>query len=40
VPARALLELRINSFPAEECPLCLAGGVPVRPGSRHKGAAP
>jgi orotate phosphoribosyltransferase len=39
VPARALLELRIDSFSSEACPLCLAGGVPVRPGSRHKGAA-
>ncbi|MGB6429148.1 MAG: orotate phosphoribosyltransferase [Candidatus Acidiferrales bacterium] len=40
VPARALLDLHIDSFPAEECPLCLAGGVPVRPGSRHQRSAP
>ena len=39
VPARSLLELRIDSFSADECPLCAAGGVAVRPGSRHKGAA-
>jgi orotate phosphoribosyltransferase len=39
VPARSLLELGIDSFSAGECPLCIAGGVPVRPGSRHKGAA-
>jgi orotate phosphoribosyltransferase len=39
VPARALLEMRIFSYPTEECPMCMAGGVAVRPGSRHKGAA-
>ncbi|MGB6198441.1 MAG: orotate phosphoribosyltransferase [Candidatus Acidiferrales bacterium] len=36
VPARALLDLRINSFAADDCPMCLAGSEPVRPGSRHK----
>jgi orotate phosphoribosyltransferase len=39
VPARALLELRIDSFPANDCPMCLAGSEAVRPGSRHKGAS-
>jgi orotate phosphoribosyltransferase len=39
VPARALLELRIDSFSANDCPMCLAGSEPVRPGSRHKGAS-
>jgi orotate phosphoribosyltransferase len=39
VPARSLLELSIKSYPADECPLCVAGSVPVRPGSRHKRAA-
>lgn len=36
VPARALLELPIESFSADDCPMCRAGGVAVRPGSRHK----
>ena len=40
VPARALLDLRIESFPEDECPMCRGGGVPVRPGSRHQRAAP
>lgn len=34
VRAEALLEMRIESYDAEDCPLCRAGGAPVRPGSR------
>jgi orotate phosphoribosyltransferase len=40
VPAHALLNLKIESFPAEACPMCRAGSEAVRPGSRHKRAAP
>lgn len=34
VPARALLEMEVPSFEPDDCPLCRAGGVPMRPGSR------
>jgi orotate phosphoribosyltransferase len=40
VRAEALLEMRIESYDAEECPLCRSGGFAVRPGSRHLRAAP
>jgi orotate phosphoribosyltransferase len=40
VPARALLELAVPSYEAENCPQCRAGGMPVRPGSRHMRATP
>jgi orotate phosphoribosyltransferase len=35
VPARALLEMDVPSFEPDECPLCRAGGIPTRPGSRY-----
>src|SRR5580704_3827243 len=35
VPARALLEMEVPSYEPDECPLCRAGGLPTRPGSRH-----
>lgn len=34
VPSEALIELPMESFPPGECPLCLEGGVPEKPGSR------
>ncbi|SRR5712692_88262 len=34
VRAEALLELRIESYDAADCPLCRAGGIAMRPGSR------
>jgi len=34
VPARALLEMEVPSYEPEDCPLCRAGGVTTRPGSR------
>jgi orotate phosphoribosyltransferase len=40
VPAQALYEMAIPSYPPGECPLCRAGSVAVRPGSRFKQAAP
>jgi len=40
VRAEALVELRIASYDAAECPLCRAGGIAVRPGSRFLRAAP
>jgi orotate phosphoribosyltransferase len=35
LPARALLELEVPSYEADDCPLCRAGGAPTRPGSRY-----
>jgi orotate phosphoribosyltransferase len=35
VPARALLEMEVPSYEPDDCPLCRAGGLPTRPGSRH-----
>src|SRR6202046_4965804 len=35
VPARALLEMDVPSFEPDDCPLCHAGGMPTRPGSRY-----
>ena len=40
VRAEALVELRITSYDAAECPLCRAGSVPARPGSRFLRAVP
>lgn len=34
VRTEALVELRIESYDASDCPLCLAGGVAIKPGSR------
>jgi len=36
VRTEALLTLRIKNYDAVECPLCLAGDVPMRPGSRFR----
>lgn len=38
VPFGALLALELPTWPAGECPLCAAGGAPVKPGSRPSGA--
>jgi orotate phosphoribosyltransferase len=38
VPARALLEISIPNFESDDCPLCRAGDVAVRPGSRFEQA--
>src|ERR1700691_1326619 len=38
LPARALLELEVPSYEADDCPLCRAGGAPARPGSRYSRA--
>ena len=38
LPARALLELEVPSYEADDCPLCRAGGMPMRPGSRYSRA--
>jgi orotate phosphoribosyltransferase len=38
VPARALLEMDVPSYEADDCPLCRAGGVATRPGSRFSRA--
>lgn len=34
VPFLSLLSLDVKSYKAEECPLCKAGGSPIKPGSR------
>ena len=34
VPYRSLLELAVESWPAESCPLCAKGSRPEKPGSR------
>jgi orotate phosphoribosyltransferase len=38
VPARALIEMDVASYEPDECPLCRAGGMPTRPGSRFSRA--
>jgi orotate phosphoribosyltransferase len=40
VPARALLEMEVASHEPDECPLCRAGGTPMRPGSRFSRTQP
>lgn len=40
VRAEALVELKIASYDAADCPLCRAGDVAVRPGSRFPRAVP
>ena len=34
VPYRSLVTLDVPTYAAENCPLCRAGGAPVKPGSR------
>jgi orotate phosphoribosyltransferase len=38
VASRALLEMDVPSYEPDECPLCRAGGVAMRPGSRFSRA--
>jgi orotate phosphoribosyltransferase len=40
VPSRALLEMDVPSYEPDDCPLCRAGGVPTRPGSRFSRVEP
>jgi len=40
VRTEALVELKIESYDASECPLCRNGGVAVKPGSRFARIAP
>ena len=40
VPARALLEMDVPSYEPDDCPLCRAGSLPTRPGSRLSRAQP
>jgi orotate phosphoribosyltransferase len=35
VRTEALVDLKIDSYDASECPLCRSGGVAVKPGSRY-----
>lgn len=39
VPFHSLLELEVQTWAPEDCPLCAAGGEAVKPGSRHLGGA-
>lgn len=34
IPFHPLIRLEVQSWPAQDCPLCAAGGSPVKPGSR------
>ena len=36
-PLRSLVALSLAKYRPEECPLCKAGGAPVKPGSRDLG---
>ncbi|HXY00029.1 MAG TPA: orotate phosphoribosyltransferase [Candidatus Limnocylindrales bacterium] len=40
IESNALIELQIESYEPEDCPLCRQGSVAVKPGSRHVRAAP
>ncbi|MBI3671132.1 MAG: orotate phosphoribosyltransferase, partial [Acidobacteria bacterium] len=40
VRAEALVELKIESYDASDCPLCRAGSAAVRPGSRFLRVTP
>jgi orotate phosphoribosyltransferase len=40
VRTEALMELKVESYDASECPLCRSGGVAVKPGSRFAPANP
>jgi orotate phosphoribosyltransferase len=36
MPRRSLLSVEVPSWAAASCPLCAAGGTPVKPGSRQR----
>lgn len=38
LPLISLVAVTVTTWPAEACPLCAAGGTPVKPGSRPAGA--
>jgi orotate phosphoribosyltransferase len=40
VPARALLQMDVPSYEPDDCPLCRAGGIAIRPGSRFSRVHP
>jgi orotate phosphoribosyltransferase len=40
VPARALLQMDVPSYEPDDCPLCRAGGIAIRPGSRFSRVQP
>ena len=40
VPARALLPMDVPSYEPDDCPLCRAGGIATRPGSRFSRVHP
>jgi orotate phosphoribosyltransferase len=40
VPARALLQMDVPSYEPDDCPLCRAGGIATRPGSRFSRVHP
>ena len=40
VRTEALVELKVESYDASECPLCRSGGIAVKPGSRFARANP
>jgi len=40
VSARALLQMDVPSYEPDDCPLCRAGGIATRPGSRFSRAHP
>lgn len=40
VESNALVELQIESYEPEDCPLCRQGSAAVKPGSRHVRSAP
>jgi orotate phosphoribosyltransferase len=40
VRTESLVELRVASYDADDCPLCRTGSVPVRPGSRFLRTVP
>ncbi len=39
VPFASLLELTVQTWQPDACPLCAEGGLAVKPGSRHLGGA-
>ncbi len=36
IPAKPLITLDVVSYPPDDCPLCAAGGIAVKPGSSGK----